>query len=107
LGSCSWRWPPTAADPPLAWDAHSTPLDLAATLGWPAALAFAAVLALALRGALARPRDRLQLALACALAATCLDALTVSVEDFRHVWLLCGLALAAPDASLAGGDRLA
>jgi hypothetical protein len=81
--SAGW---PGAADPPLAWDAHSTPLDVAATLGLPALFAFAALLWTSLR--------RARGLLAIAMVAMLFDAMTIDVEDFRHFWLLLGLALA-------------
>jgi hypothetical protein len=71
-------------------DAHSTALNVAATLGLPALLAFAAVPLLLWRSR-ARPTD---LAVWGALAGVGLDALAQDVEDFRHVWILFGLAAA-------------
>jgi hypothetical protein len=84
---------PTANDPPIEWDAHSTALDIAATRGLPALLAFAALFAVALRGAFQRAVTPTGLALLAALSATAFDALTIDIEDMRHVWLLCGLVL--------------
>jgi hypothetical protein len=81
--SAGW---PGAADPPLPWDAHSTLLDVAATLGLPALFAFAALLLTSLR--------RARGLLAIALVAMLFDAMTIDVEDFRHFWLLLGLVLA-------------
>jgi hypothetical protein len=78
---------PGAGDPALSWDAHSTPPDVAATLGLPALLALALVFRRSLR--------RAEGVLAVALWATLFDALTLDVEDFRHLWLLLGLAMAA------------
>ena len=72
----------------LAFDAHFTPLNVAATLGLPAfaGLAFAVV---CLWRARARPTD---LALWGMLAGLALDGLGQDVEDFRHVWVALGLA---------------
>ena len=81
---------PGPADELHAWDAHSTLLDLAATRGLPAAALFAGTAALAWRAA-RRSGDRV---LQAALAAVLFDALTIDLADFRHVWLLFGLAAA-------------
>jgi hypothetical protein len=72
----------------LAFDAHLTPLNVAATLGLPAlaGLAFAVV---CLWRARARPTD---LAIWGMLAGLALDGLGQDVEDFRHVWIALGLA---------------
>jgi hypothetical protein len=78
---------PRAADRVVVWDAHSTVLDLAATLGLPALLAFGLLVLV-----IARAPVR-NVALVAALYATLFDALTIDVEDFRHVWLLLGLLL--------------
>jgi hypothetical protein len=75
----------------LAFDAHLTPLNVAATLGLPA-LAGLAFLVLGLWRARARPTD---LALWGMLAGIGLDGLGQDVEDFRHVWVALGLADAA------------
>lgn len=79
---------PGPDDPPRVWDAHATWLNVAAQYGLPALAAFACVFALTLR----RASPRL---LRAALIATAFDAVTIDVEDFRHVWLLFGLAAAA------------
>jgi hypothetical protein len=76
---------PGPNDPPLAWAAHCTPLDIAARVGLPALLAFA-VLVWQLRG---------RGVLAAALGAMLFDALTLDVENFRHLWLLMGLVAGA------------
>jgi hypothetical protein len=72
----------------LAFDAHFTPLNVAASLGVPAlaGLAFAVV---CLWRARARPTD---LALWGMLAGLALDGLGQDIEDFRHVWVALGLA---------------
>jgi hypothetical protein len=86
--TAGWPGPQDAA---LAWHAHSTPLDIAATLGLPALLAFAVLVVGGLRRA-----DGLMRIL---LWATVFDALTVDVENFRHVWLLMGLVTAMQRSS--------
>jgi hypothetical protein len=70
------------------FDAHLTPLNVAATLGLPA-LAALVLLVAALWKDRARPTDRVTWGL---LAALALDGLGQDVEDFRHVWLALGLA---------------
>jgi hypothetical protein len=72
----------------LAFDAHLTPLNVAATLGLPA-LAGLAFAVFALWRARARPTD---LATWGMLAGLALDGLGQDVEDFRHVWIALGLA---------------
>jgi len=74
----------------VPFDAHFTPLNVAATLGLPALLAFLAIPWLLWRDR-RRPSD---LALWGALAGIGLDALAQDVEDFRHLWILFGLAAA-------------
>jgi hypothetical protein len=73
---------------PLAFDAHLTPLNVAATLGLPALLGLLLV-PLALWRQRRRPTD---LALWGMLAGLALDGLGQDVEDFRHVWVALGLA---------------
>jgi hypothetical protein len=75
-----------------AFDAHCTPVNVAATLGLPALAAFLCV-PLALWRGRPRPTD---LATWGGLAGIGLDALAQDVEDFRHVWVLFGLAAARP-----------
>jgi hypothetical protein len=72
-------------------DAHFTPLNVAATLGLPALAALLAVPILLWRRR-SRPSD---LAVWGGLAGMALDALAQDVEDFRHLWVLFGLAAAA------------
>jgi len=72
----------------LPFDAHSTPVNVLATLGLPALLGLLAIPA-ALWVQRGRPTDT---ATWPALAGIGLDALTQDVEDFRHVWVLLGLA---------------
>jgi hypothetical protein len=75
----------------FAFDAHFTPLNVAATLGLPALFGLAYVV-LCLWRARARPTD---LALWGMLAGIGLDAIGQDVEDFRHVWVALGLVDAA------------
>jgi len=70
------------------FDAHCTPLNVAATLGLPALLGFAA-LPFALWRARGRPTDRATWGILAGLAT---DGLASDVEDFRHVWVAIGLA---------------
>jgi hypothetical protein len=72
----------------LPFDAHLTPLNVAATLGLPA-FAGLALAGLALWRARGRPTD---LATWGMLAGLGLDGLGQDVEDFRHVWVALGLA---------------
>ena len=72
----------------LPFDAHLTPLNVAATLGLPA-LAGLAFAVWALWRARARPTG---LATWGMLAGLGLDGLGQDVEDFRHVWVALGLA---------------
>ncbi len=72
----------------LPFDAHLTPLNVAATLGLPA-LASLALSALALWAVRSRPTDRVSWGM---LAGIALDGLAQDVEDFRHVWVALGLA---------------
>ncbi len=84
--------------PMRRWAAHCTPLDLAATLGIPALVAWCALVADVGRAAWRAPRSPTRIALLAGLAGTLFDAFALDVEDFRHVWLLLGL-LAAQSAS--------
>ena len=72
----------------LPFDAHFTPLNVAATLGLPA-LAGLVVLVACLWRARARPTDR---ALWGMLAGMALDGIGEDIEDFRHLWVALGLA---------------
>jgi hypothetical protein len=95
-------WParidwPRPGDPPTELSAHSTPLDVAARLGFPALLAFLLVCALALRdGSRATDDDPTRAVLYACLCALFFDALTTDAENFRHLWLLFGLAASSP-----------
>jgi hypothetical protein len=75
------------------FDAHLTPLNVAATLGLPALLGLVLV-PVALWRARRRPTD---LALWGTLAGLALDGMAQDVEDFRHVWVALGLADADRD----------
>jgi hypothetical protein len=80
----------------LPFDAHLTPLNVAATLGLPAL--FGLCLAVfALWRARSRPTDRVTWGM---LAGLGLDGLGQDIEDFRHVWVALGLA----DAGRAGAE---
>jgi hypothetical protein len=72
----------------MPFDAHLTPLNVAATLGLPALLGLAFAV-FALWRARSRPTD---LATWGMLAGIGLDGLGQDVEDFRHVWVALGLA---------------
>jgi hypothetical protein len=72
----------------LPFDAHLTPLNVAATLGLPALVGL--VLAVVwLWRARSRPTDRATWGM---LAGLALDGLGQDIEDFRHVWVALGLA---------------
>jgi hypothetical protein len=76
----------------FAFDAHLTPLNVAATLGAPGLVIFLTLPLVAWKsGARAA-------APWCALLAVGTDALACDVEEFRHVFVLLGLA-AAPRSS--------
>jgi len=81
------------------FDAHLTPLNVAATLGLPV-LGGLALAVLALWRSRSRPTD---LATWGMLAGLGLDGLGQDVEDFRHVWVALGLA----DAGREGEGRSA
>ncbi len=70
------------------FDAHLTPLNVAATLGLPA-LAGLVLAGVALWRARRRPTDAVTWGM---LAGLGLDGLGQDVEDFRHVWVALGLA---------------
>jgi hypothetical protein len=71
----------------IPFDAHLTPLNIAATLGLPALVAFLTI-PLLLWHQRRRPTN---LALWGALTGIGLDSLAQDVEDFRHLWVLFGL----------------
>jgi hypothetical protein len=70
------------------FDAHLTPLNVAATLGLPA-LAGLVLATVALWRGRRRPTDAVTWGM---LAGLGLDGLGQDVEDFRHVWVALGLA---------------
>lgn len=70
------------------FDSHCTPINIAATLGLPALIAFSFLIASLWRRR-TRPTD---LAIWGGLAGLALDGLAQDIEDFRHVWVMIGLA---------------
>ncbi|MFY9607510.1 MAG: O-antigen ligase family protein [Blastocatellia bacterium] len=82
----------------VSFDSHCTPINIAATLGLPALIAFSSMLTLLWRNR-KRPTD---VALWSGFAGLALDALAQDVEDFRHVWVLFGLADSEPESHNAG-----
>jgi hypothetical protein len=83
------------------FDAHLTPLNIAATLGLPALVAFVGIVA-ALWHQRGRPLDR---ATWGGLLGLGLDALATDIEDFRHLWVLFGFAAAPPGAGAAADTK--
>ena len=71
----------------VPFDAHCTPVNIAATLGLPALIAFSFIIASLWRRR-TRPTD---LAAWGGMAGLALDGLAQDVEDFRHVWVMIGL----------------
>jgi hypothetical protein len=78
------------------FDSHLTPLNIAATLGLPALISFVFLITLFWRRRL-RPTD---LFIWGGLAGLALDGLAQDIEDFRHLWVMIGLA----GASLGTGN---
>jgi hypothetical protein len=72
------------------FDSHLTPLNIAATLGLPALIVFTMLISLLWRR---RPLPT-DLAIWGGLAGLALDGLAQDIEDFRHLWLIIGLAMA-------------
>jgi hypothetical protein len=72
------------------FDAHMTPVNIAATLGLPALIAFTSLIVILWRNR----RRPTALPLWSGLAGLALDALAQDVEEFRHVWIMLGLACA-------------
>jgi hypothetical protein len=85
----------------VAFDAHCTPMNVAATLGLPALAALLAVPLLLWRTR-RRPTD---LAIWGGLAGMGVDALAQDVEDFRHLWILFGLAAAPARGPVVASAR--
>jgi hypothetical protein len=77
------------------WDAHFTPINIAAVIGIPAAIAFVVLFALALVRSIraARDGDVMFRGVAAALVLFGIDALARDIEDQRALWVLLGLAL--------------
>jgi len=80
-----------------SFDSHCTPLNIAATLGLPALMVFSVLIALLWRRR-TRPTD---LAIWGGLAGLALDGLAQDIEDFRHLWVMIGIA----GAGLSGHDN--
>jgi len=70
------------------FDSHLTPLNIAATIGLPALTVFSFLITLLWRGRV-RPTD---LAIWGGLAGLALDGLAQDAEDFRHLWVMMGVA---------------
>ena len=70
------------------FDAHLTPLNIAATLGLPALATFCFLIFVIWRR---RPRPT-DLAIWGGLAGMALDGLGQDIEDFRHLWVAIGIA---------------
>jgi hypothetical protein len=77
------------------WDAHFSPINIAAVLGKPAAAAFVLLFGIALVRSIraARAGDATARGVAAALVLFAFDALARDVEDQRALWVLIGLAL--------------
>lgn len=84
-----------------AWDAHLTPLNIASTMGWPAVAGFL-LIPFGLWRERPRPTD---VATWSGLAGMGLDGLGHDVEDFRHLWVLFGLAGAPLTAGRPAADH--
>jgi len=70
------------------FDSHLTPLNIAATLGLPSLISFTFLITLLWRRRL-RPTD---LCIWGGLSGLALDGLAQDIEDFRHLWVMIGLA---------------
>jgi hypothetical protein len=78
------------------FDAHLTLLNVAATMGLPALVVFVGFFAAHWQRR-AQPLDRASLAVWSGLAGMMLDGLAQDVEDFRHLWVLIGMAGTSED----------
>jgi hypothetical protein len=76
------------------FDSHLTPLNIAATLGLPSLISFVFLITILWRRRL-RPTD---LYIWGGLAGLALDGLAQDIEDFRHLWVMIGLAGASLSA---------
>ncbi|HET7747231.1 MAG TPA: O-antigen ligase family protein [Vicinamibacteria bacterium] len=101
LGAGPEAYPATVDGAPF--EAHCTPLNVAARFGPFALLGLALLVAAALRGA----RRGEEPALRAGIAALVLDALTQDAEDFRHAWLLLGVAAGAGPVGSGSRERSA
>jgi hypothetical protein len=70
------------------FDAHMTLVNIAATLGLPALITFASLFAILWR----RGSRPVNLAVWGGLAGLAIDGLAQDIEDFRHLWVMIGLA---------------
>ncbi|MEK6406941.1 MAG: O-antigen ligase family protein [Acidobacteriota bacterium] len=88
----------------VPFDAHLTPLNIAATLGLPAL----GVISFLFTGLWRKRRRPTDLAIWGGLAGLALDSLAQDVEDFRHIWVMIGLADAcsrAPNTSAVSDSQ--
>ena len=72
------------------FDSHCTPINIAATLGLPALAAFVLLLIVLWR----RRELPTELALWGGFAGLALDSMGQDIEDFRHLWVMIGIAIA-------------
>ena len=72
------------------FDSHLTPLNIAATLGLPALIVFTWLIAAIWRKR-GQPTD---LAIWGGLTGLAVDGLAQDIEDFRHLWVIIGIAMA-------------
>lgn len=83
------------------FDAHCTPLNIAATMGMPALLAFVSIFVLLWR----KRGQRLDRVVWSGIAGLALDALAQDIEDFRHLWVLIGLTAASGEPRLDTAEK--
>jgi len=72
------------------FDSHLTPLNIAATLGMPGLIVFTGLIASLWRRR-GQPTD---LAIWGGLTGLAVDGLAQDIEDFRHLWVIIGIAMA-------------